>query len=217
MTSLGQAPLDAQGGHDGSARVILVGERGAEQRHETVAQKLVDRPFVAMDLSQRQLEEPVQEAVHRLGSEPLGQRCGAGQVAKEDGDLLALAFQGTLGREDLLGEMPGSVGVRGRETWPGEFTERGCALPTELVLRGIRHTARRAGRRERCRALAAESYARGVLRVAPGTLHSLASDGSGRSARTWLRERSPVEQTGQGDWESPQDARRPRGPALSLR
>jgi hypothetical protein len=35
------------------------------------------------------------------------------EVGEEDGDLLALAFQGGLGGEDLLGEVLGSVRLRG--------------------------------------------------------------------------------------------------------
>ena len=42
---------------DRAARVILVGERRAEERHEAVAEELVDRALVAMHLGERDLEE----------------------------------------------------------------------------------------------------------------------------------------------------------------
>ena len=65
-----------------------------EQGHEAVAQELVDRPLVAVDLGEGQLEEPVEQQVHGLGPQPLGQRRRAHEVAEEDGDLLALALRG---------------------------------------------------------------------------------------------------------------------------
>ena len=40
--------------------MILVGERGAEERHEAVAEELVDRALVAVDLGQGGLEEAVE-------------------------------------------------------------------------------------------------------------------------------------------------------------
>ena len=47
--------------------------RHAEQGHEAVAEELVDRAAVAMHLGQRQLEEAVQQRVHGLGAQALGE------------------------------------------------------------------------------------------------------------------------------------------------
>ena len=81
----------------GAARVVLVGERGAEEGHEAIAEELVDRALVAMHLGEGGLEEGVDEDVHPLRPEPLGERSGPNQIAEEHGDWLALAFQRVLG------------------------------------------------------------------------------------------------------------------------
>ena len=94
-------------------RVVLVGDRRAEQRHDAVAEELVDRALVAVDLGQHQLEGAGHEGVDVLGIEALGDRGEAGDVHEEHRDLLALALDRALGREDLLGEVLGGVG-RGR-------------------------------------------------------------------------------------------------------
>jgi hypothetical protein len=95
--------LDPDRRHDRPARVILVGDRRAEQRHEPVAKELIDRPFVLVHLGERQLEEPVQEAVHRLGPQLLGHWSRVRNVAEEHCHLLPLSFEGAPGREDFLG------------------------------------------------------------------------------------------------------------------
>ncbi len=95
--------LETQGRQDGAAGVVLVRDRRAEQGHEAVAQELVDGPLVAVDRPQGELEEPVDQEMHDLRSEPLRQPSGPDHVAEDDGDLLALPFQGDPGLQDLLG------------------------------------------------------------------------------------------------------------------
>ena len=89
---------DPQRGVDRALSVVLVGDGGAEQRHDAVAEELVDRALVAVDLVQHQLEGPVHESVDVLGVEPLGERREPRDVDEEDRDLLALPFQGALAR-----------------------------------------------------------------------------------------------------------------------
>ncbi len=55
--------------------MILEGDRGAEESHETIAEKLVYRPLVAVDGFRHQPKSTVHELMHRLGVEPLGQTC----------------------------------------------------------------------------------------------------------------------------------------------
>jgi len=50
--------------------------------------------------------------VHGFWPKNLRERCGAYDIAKENCDLLALAFQCGLGREDLRGEVLGGIAVR---------------------------------------------------------------------------------------------------------
>jgi hypothetical protein len=89
-----------------------MGHRRAEQRHDPVAHDLVDRALVAVDGLHHPLEHRVQELGGLLGV-PVGQQLHRPlEVGEEEGDLLALAFEGALGSEDLLGEMFRGVGVR---------------------------------------------------------------------------------------------------------
>jgi hypothetical protein len=60
---------DAQRRVHGPARVVLVGDGRAEQRHDPVAQELVHRALVAVHLGQHELEGPAHELVHLLGVE----------------------------------------------------------------------------------------------------------------------------------------------------
>jgi hypothetical protein len=57
----------------GSSGVILMRERRAKQRHASVPEKLIDGAFVTVDLGQCKLEETIQQPVHRLLAEALGQ------------------------------------------------------------------------------------------------------------------------------------------------
>ena len=166
---------DAEGGERRAARVILVGEGGAEERHEAVAEELVDRALVAVHLGEGGLEEGVHEDVHPLRPEPLGERRGADQVAEEHGDGLALAFQRAPGGEDPLGEVPRRVGGRRRLGRGGPSRSRGgdgaAALRAELRGLGELRPARDAGGGEPLPALETELRPRGILVPAPRTEH----------------------------------------------
>ncbi len=138
-----QQPLQTQSREHGPARVVLVGDGRAEKSHEAVAEELIDRPLVAVDFAERQLEEPVEQEVHRLGAQAVGERRRAHQIAEEDGDLLALPFKGCFRLQDLPCQMGRSVVLdrrtplgldrllpRGRRTHLS--IQRRAAVPTEL-------------------------------------------------------------------------------------
>ena len=59
-------PLDRDRRQDCPTGVILMGHRRAEEGHEAVAKELIDRALVAVDLTERELEEAVEHAVHGL-------------------------------------------------------------------------------------------------------------------------------------------------------
>ena len=92
--------------------MILVRQRCAEQRHEAVAEKLVDRAFEAMDLAQRELEKLIQQRVHRIRAHALHQLGRVRHVAEQHGHLLALAFERRVRGEDLLREVRRGVDAR---------------------------------------------------------------------------------------------------------
>jgi hypothetical protein len=84
-------------------------QRRTEQRHDSIAHDLVDGALVAVDGLHHVLEHGVQELPHVLGV-PVGQELhGPLQVGEEHGDLLALALQGALRGQNLLGQVLGRV------------------------------------------------------------------------------------------------------------
>ena len=95
--------------------VIFVGEGRPEERHNPIAHHLVDRALVAVDGLHHPLQDGVEEPPRLLGIAVGEQLHRALQVGEEHRDLLPLAFEGGLRGEDLLGEVLGGVGVRGRE------------------------------------------------------------------------------------------------------
>ena len=64
-------------------------------------------PFIAVHGVHHALQHRVEELARLLGIAVSQQFHRALQVGKEDGDLLALAFEGGLGGEDLLGQISG--------------------------------------------------------------------------------------------------------------
>ena len=92
--------------------MILMGDRGTKQRHETIAQELIDIAFVAMDSIKGELEELVQEVVHGLCAELLGNTRRVRHIAEQYRNLLAFSLQGGTGREYFLDQMRRGVHVR---------------------------------------------------------------------------------------------------------
>jgi hypothetical protein len=88
----------------GALRVILVGDRRAEERHAAVPGELVDEPLEALDAVAEDAEEALHDLRPRLGVELLRQLHRALHVGEEDGDLLALALDRGFRLADLLGE-----------------------------------------------------------------------------------------------------------------
>ena len=115
--------------------MVLVGHGRAEEGHDPVAHHLVDGALVAVDGLHHALDHGIEELPGLLGIAVGEQLHRALQVGEEDGDLLALALQGSLGGEDLLGEVLGGVRLRGVEprgsAWD-DSREPVAALPAEF-------------------------------------------------------------------------------------
>ena len=102
--------LHGQGGIAGPHRMVFMGQRRPKQRHDAIAHDLVDRALVAVHGRHHVFQDRIEELPGLLGV-ALGQQFhGAFEVGKQHGDLLALAFQGTAGGEDLLREIGWRVG-----------------------------------------------------------------------------------------------------------
>ena len=152
-------------------RMVLVGQRSTEQRHDPVAHHLVDGPLVAVDGIHHVRDDGVQELSRVLGI-PIGEELHrALEIGEEDGDLFALAFEGAPGGQDLLGEMRRRVGlgrmkprVRGDSGWRS-------ASSAELRAGLVREAAGGTSDREPGAALRAEPAAGPVGGATPGTGH----------------------------------------------
>ena len=92
--------------------MVFVGKRSTEEGHDAVAGELVDGALILVDLIHEDLEAAVHDLVDFFGVELLRDACEVCHVGEEDGDELALPFQGGAGGEDLVGEVLGGVGVR---------------------------------------------------------------------------------------------------------
>ena len=117
--------------------MVLVGERRAEQRHDAVAHHLVDGALVAVDGLHHPLEDRVEELARLLGVAVGEQLHRALEVGEQDRDLLALAFQGGLGGEDLLGEVLRGVGRRAQAKTLPAAAGAGCRAPGRTSLQNF--------------------------------------------------------------------------------
>ena len=92
-----QRDLHLGGGADGPERVVLVDDRDAEDRHDRVADELLDRPTVALEDRPHRVEPAAHDRAQRLRVEVLAKSGRAGDVGEHDGDDLA-RLAGRLGR-----------------------------------------------------------------------------------------------------------------------
>ena len=72
-------------------RMVFTGEWSTEDRHETVAQELVDAAFESMHPIERDFEELRKQTVHRFRAKRTGESGRLYDVAKQDGDVLFFA------------------------------------------------------------------------------------------------------------------------------
>lgn len=101
-----------EGGRTGALRVVLVGDRGAEERHDAIAGVLIDGALVSVNAVRQDPEQAIEQAMPFFGIEAFRQLHRAHDVGEQDGDQLALAAERALRGEDLLDEMPRRVGAR---------------------------------------------------------------------------------------------------------
>jgi hypothetical protein len=95
----------------GSLRVVFVGYGRTEKGHQTIAQELVDCPFVPVDFVHNEAQTPVHDLVNRLGIEVPKHSGGIGHIREHNGDDFAFTLDGTARGENLVGKVLGRVGT----------------------------------------------------------------------------------------------------------
>ncbi len=133
--------MHRNGRADRALGIVLVCDRSAEDRHDGVADVLVDRPAVALDLVRERAEERRQDPPEVLGVEALGERRGAGDVGEQHRDQSAILTQVNGG---LVGDLKGGAAQR-LCCWRllrRSRTNGGAAIWAEAVRRA-QHTATR--------------------------------------------------------------------------
>jgi hypothetical protein len=98
--------------------VVFVGNGGSKQGHNAIAEHLVHRAFKAVHRLHHAVNGWVEELLGGFGIEAADEFRRVLEIGKQHRDLLAFAFQGAFGGEDLLGEIRRGVG-EGR--LPGGF------------------------------------------------------------------------------------------------
>jgi hypothetical protein len=159
----------------GAHRVILVGERRAEQRHDAIAHHKIDGALIVMHCFHHAVEHRLEDRARLLGIALGDQLHGAFQVCEQHRYLLALAFERGARGENFFGEMFRGViagGGKARLRWDrGLRSELDAAFGAEFCRSGIDVAARGAGARQRRAAFRAELRRIGDARVAARAVH----------------------------------------------
>ena len=169
----GDPPLHAERGVAGADRVVLVGDRRPEQRHDAVAHHLVDGALVVMDGLHHPLEDRVEELPRLLGV-PVGEQLHRPlRSAKSTVTCLRSPFEGGLRGEDLLGEVLGGVGLgRCEPSLTPAAAPTGCPHSRQNFAPEGRSVARIGRISVRNGPALQQNFAWGwVLVLAPGTRH----------------------------------------------
>ena len=97
LALLGERLSDGERSANGSLGIVLVCDRRAEDRHDRVADELLDRPAEALELGAHARVVGLEQAPHVLGIHALGPRREADEVAEEARDDLALLARARFG------------------------------------------------------------------------------------------------------------------------
>ena len=128
---------ELEGGPHGALGVVLAGGRRSPDRHDGIADELLDRPAVAPDDLRRELEVAGQGLADLLAVALLGERREADEVGEQDRDQAALG-NGGLDRRVTDGRRIRSTdrcdpGPRRRPPRPVRFQSPQYRLPGGLV------------------------------------------------------------------------------------
>jgi hypothetical protein len=97
----------------GPQGMVFMGDRCTEEGHDAIAQHLVHGALVAVHSIHHMAQSRVQQVLRGFGIEISDQFGGVFEVGKYNADLLAFAFEGGAGCENLFGEVLRCIGERG--------------------------------------------------------------------------------------------------------
>jgi hypothetical protein len=92
--------------------MVFVGNGGAKQGHNAIAEHLIHRALEAVHGGHHALQGRVEKLLGGFGIKAADEFCGVLEVGKQHRHLLALAGQGGAGSEDFVGEMGWGVDQR---------------------------------------------------------------------------------------------------------
>ena len=119
---------ELEAGPDRSLGVVLLGDRGPPDRHDGVADELLDDAPVAADDGAGELEVAREELPHLLRVALLGERREADEVAEQHRDVAKLSRR----KRALL--CIHLIGTHGRAGLSGGGLDRGAAVDAEPVV-----------------------------------------------------------------------------------
>ncbi len=176
--------LHAQRCVTGPHRVVFVGERRPEQRHDSVTQHLVDGAFVVVHRLHHPLEHWIKQFARVLGI-PVGEQFhGALDVSEQHRHLFTLALERLPRLEDPLGKVARRDNNRGAVIC-NRPAKRCAAVAAELVGWKVRRSACRAPGNKAHATLPAESGTWPVLMPALGANHDHVPRRSGTRQLFW--------------------------------
>jgi hypothetical protein len=105
--------LHCQGGIASAQGMVFMGDGGAKQGHDAVAQHLIHRPLEAVHGVHHMAEGRVQQSLGGFRVYAADELRRVLEIGEEDRHLLAFAFESTFQRQDFIGKVARSVGVRG--------------------------------------------------------------------------------------------------------
>ena len=106
---VGEGALHRDGGEEGAAGGVGLGDGGAEEGHDRVADEFIDDAAVALDFGGHAVEVTVEEREEFAGWESFGEGGEVAKIGEEDGDLAFFAAERGAVAEELGGDFGGDV------------------------------------------------------------------------------------------------------------
>jgi hypothetical protein len=115
-----------------------MGQRSPKKRHYPIARKLIDGPFVSVNLIHEDLKASIHNLMNFFWVEFFSYGSVVGHISEEYSHQFALSLDGAAGREDLSGQELRGIGLGFRVVYKWGFfglLQIVTALTAKLILR----------------------------------------------------------------------------------